>query len=254
MPGLDHWIAGLAGGSVVLGLVVAMLLGVRHATDPDHLTAVSALILSDDNRGGRRAGALGLCWGLGHGSALFAFGLPVVVFDEILPEAVQRLAECAVGIVIVALAIRLLVRWQRGYFHSHAHSHGSVHHTHPHVHEHRRHEGHPTLHPHRHVEGLGRSPVAAFVIGLVHGAGGSGAVGILMVAAVADRVHAVLGLLLFAAATALSMAVVSAAVGYALVRGAVAPRLERLVPFFGGVSLVFGLWYAAVALGLTRVG
>ena len=108
--------------------------------------------------------------------------------------------------------------------------------------------GHPSAHPHRHAEGMGRSPATAFGIGLMHGLGGSAGVGILLVASVADRVHAVAGLLLFAAATALSMAFVSAAVGYGLVRGPVAPRLERVVPAFGAASLLFGVWYALSAL------
>ncbi|MBA2305504.1 MAG: hypothetical protein H0W08_23120 [Acidobacteria bacterium] len=248
MHSLDDWILGLGGDGLTLGLVVALLLGARHATDPDHLTAVSALILSDDRSGGRRAAVLGLFWGLGHATTLFLFGVPIVMFGAHLPEAVGRAAEFSVGAVTVFLAVRLLLRWRRGYFHSHLHRHGEVRHTHPHVHEHAPAASHPAAHPHRHAEGLGRSPATAFGIGLMHGMGGSAAVGVLLVASVADRVGAVAGLLLFAAATALSMAVVSAALGYGLVRGPVAPRLERLVPAFGGASLLFGVWYALSAL------
>jgi ABC-type nickel/cobalt efflux system permease component RcnA len=241
--GLDHWLAGLGGGGLGLALVVALLLGARHATDPDHLTAVSSLILSDDNRGGRRAGLLGLFWGLGHAVTLFLFGLPVVLFGRGLPDVAQRAAEAIVGLAIIGLAVRLLVRWQRGYFHSHRHQHGELAHVHPHVHEDRKTTPHPARHGHTHADSLGRSPLAAFSIGLVHGAGGSAAVGVLLVAAVAGRAIAVLGLLLFAAATAASMAVVSAVVGYGLVRGIVAPKMERLVPAFAALSLVFGVWY-----------
>ena len=245
---LDNWILGLGGGGLTLGLVVALLLGARHATDPDHLTAVSALILSDDRRGGRRAGALGLCWGLGHATTLFLFGVPIVMFGAQLPVVVGRAAEFLIGAVTAFLAVRLLLRWRRGYFHSHVHRHGDVRHTHPHVHEHAPDAGHPAAHPHRHSEGLGRSPAAAYGIGLMHGLGGSAGVGVVLVAAVADRVDAVAGLLMFAGATALSMALVSALVGYGLVRGPVAPRLERVVPAFGAASLLFGVWYALSAL------
>jgi ABC-type nickel/cobalt efflux system permease component RcnA len=248
VTGLDQWIAGVGGGGLGLALTVALLLGARHATDPDHLTAVSALILSDDTRGGRRAGLLGLFWGLGHAVTLFLFGLPVVLFGRGLPDVAQRAAEAIVGLAIVGLAVRLLVRWQRGYFHSHRHQHGALSHVHPHVHEHRHRTPHPTRHGHTHAESLGRSPLAAFSIGLVHGAGGSAAVGVLLVAAVAGRASAVVGLLLFAAATAFSMAIVSGVVGYGLVRGLVAPRLERLVPAFAVLSLGFGLWYAVSAV------
>lgn len=245
---LDDWILGLGGGGLTLGFVVALLLGARHATDADHLTAVSTLILSDDRRGGRRAGVLGLFWGLGHATTLFLFGIPIVMFGASLPDAVGRTAEFLVGAVTAFLAVRLLLRWRRGYFHSHPHRHGDVRHTHPHVHEHAPKAGHPAAHPHRHAEGMGRSPATAFSIGLMHGLGGSAGVGILLVASVADRVNAVAGLLLFAAATALSMALVSAIVGYGLVRGPIAPRLERVVPALGGASLVFGIWYAFNAL------
>jgi ABC-type nickel/cobalt efflux system permease component RcnA len=252
MQFLDRLILGLGGGGLTLGLVVALLLGARHATDPDHLTAVSTLILSDDRRGGRRAGLLGLFWGLGHATTLFLFGVPVVMFGARLPAAVGRAAEFLIGAVTVFLAVRLLRRWRHGYFHSHPHQHGAIRHTHPHVHEHAPGAGHPAAHPHRHAQGLGRSPATAFGIGLMHGLGGSAGVGILLVAAVADRVYAVAGLLLFAAATALSMAFVSAGVGYGLVRGPVAPRLERVVPTFGAVSLIFGVWYAVSALASVR--
>ena len=83
---------------------------------------------------------------------------------------------------------------------------------------------------------------------MVHGVGGSAAVGVLLVGAVSGRVEGVLALLLFAAATAVSMALVSSAVGYALARGVVRQRLVDLVPLFGALSLLFGVWYSLGAL------
>jgi ABC-type nickel/cobalt efflux system permease component RcnA len=237
------------GGSGIMAVVVAILLGLRHATDPDHLTAVSTLFLGDPRGGPRRATLLGLAWGLGHATTLFAFGLPVVLFRRYLPEPVQRGAEAAIGLVIVALAVRLLVRWHRGYFHVHPHRHGQVRHAHPHVHEHARGAlTHPIQHAHPHAEGLGRSPLTAFGIGLVHGVGGSAGVGILLVGAVSGQLQAVLALLGFAGATAVSMALVSTAFGYALARGVVRRRLSDLVPLFGAVSLLFGVGYSLGAL------
>src|SRR3954463_12336584 len=109
MLGLDDWIARL-GGSGVMAFVVALLLGLRHATDPDHLTAVSTLFLGSQRDGPRRATRLGLAWGLGHGLTLFVFGLPVILFRRYLPDVFQRGAEAAIGLVIVALALRLLLR------------------------------------------------------------------------------------------------------------------------------------------------
>src|SRR5215210_7428641 len=103
------------GGTVAIALLVAVLLGLRHATDPDHLTAVSSLILVRARGGSRRAAALGLAWGAGHAVALIALGLPFVLYGDALPGTVQRAAEIAIGVLIVALAARLLVRWRRGY-------------------------------------------------------------------------------------------------------------------------------------------
>ena len=114
MSGLDAWLAGL-GGPGTLGLAVAVLLGLRHASDPDHLTAVSTLLLSDERAGARRAGLLSLSWGLGHAVTLFAFGVPVILFRRHLPPVVQRGAEFVIGLVILGLALRLLLRWRRGY-------------------------------------------------------------------------------------------------------------------------------------------
>ena len=248
MFGLDEWLARL-GSSGVMPIVVAIILGLRHATDPDHLTAVSTLVLGDQPNGATRAGALGLAWGLGHASTLLAFGLPVVLFRRYLPEGLMRGAEVAIGLVIVLLALRLLLRWARGYFHIHPHSHDGVQHSHPHVHEgrHARHE--PTNHSHPHAHELGRSPLAAFGIGMVHGIGGSAGVGILVVGAASSQVTAVVALVLFAAATAVSMAVVSSSFGYALARGPVARRAGSLIPVLALASLAFGAWYALDAAG-----
>ncbi|MGZ8397553.1 MAG: HoxN/HupN/NixA family nickel/cobalt transporter [Gemmatimonadales bacterium] len=246
MVGLDDWIAGL-GGNGLMALVVALLLGLRHATDPDHLTAVSALILSDQRDGARRAGALGLAWGLGHATTLLAFGLPVVLFRRYLPEGLIRGAEVAIGLVIIVLALRLLFRWAQGYFHIHSHSHDGVQHSHPHVHEGRR-ASHPAGHIHPHAQALGRSPMAAFGIGMVHGIGGSAGVGILVVGAASSQVTGVTALVLFALATALSMALVSSCFGYALARGSVARRAGSLIPALALASLVFGAWYTLEAV------
>ena len=248
MFGLDEWIAGL-GGNGLMALAVALLLGLRHATDPDHLTAVSGLIVSDERAGARRAGALGLAWGLGHATTLLAFGLPVVLFRQHLPEWLIRGAEVAIGVVIMVLALRLMRRWAQGYFHVHPHSHGGVQHSHPHVHEGRVASHTPTNHSHSHADALGRSPLAAFGIGMVHGIGGSAGVGILVVGAASSQVRGVAALVLFAAATAVSMALVSSSFGFALARGPVARRAGSLIPALALASLAFGAWYALDAVG-----
>ncbi|HUP00401.1 MAG TPA: hypothetical protein VM737_02645 [Gemmatimonadota bacterium] len=229
-------------------LVAALLLGLRHATDPDHLTAVSALVLNETQLGARLAGVLGLFWGLGHATTLLALGLPIVLLDRYLPDTFQRAAEVAIGVMIAALAIRLLVRWRRGAFHAHPHAHDGVWHAHPHAHAHRHAiDSDAPRHDHPHDEALGRTPFASFGIGLLHGAGGSAGASLLVVAALPDG-RAAAGLAIFAAGTALSMAAASAVFGYALGRRPVAARLAALFPSLGLLCLLFGAWYALDAL------
>lgn len=248
MFGLDERIAGLGdGGSIALALLVALLLGLRHATDPDHLTAVSTLVMTDRRGGTRRAASLGLSWGLGHATTLFAFGLPVVLFHDDLPASAQHAAEVLIGVLIVALAVRLLVRWRRGYFHAHRHRHGDREHAHPHVHETADH-AHVAAHEHTHPEALGRSPLAAYGIGLVHGIGGSAGIGVLLIAGMPEHTLAIVALLLFAGATALSMTILSTAFGRALALGPAARRFASFAPAFGTAGVLFGAWYALAAV------
>jgi ABC-type nickel/cobalt efflux system permease component RcnA len=254
MPGIDAAIGRFADGGIWLGFVVAVLLGLRHATDPDHLAAVYTLVLGDAEAGARRAGLLGLAWGVGHAATLAAFGLPVVLFRRYLPSAAQAAAETLVGILIAGLAVRLLRRWRRAELHSHPHRHGALEHTHPHTHDHPqsgRADARTTAraaHGHAHRDTLGRSPATAFGIGLVHGVGGSAAVGVLLIGALPSRASSAAALLLFAAATAVSMAAVSWSAGRLLAERPVVPRLSAVPPLLGVASLLFGVWYAVGGL------
>lgn len=243
-----HVLETSAGGGLWAAWAVALLLGLRHATDPDHLTAVATLVVDEERRGSRRAGRLGLAWGAGHATTLLALGIPAVLLGRMLPEGAQALAEIAVGGVIVALAARLLVRWRRGAFHVHPHRHGEMVHAHPHAHEpgHAMGTGAPP-HEHPHESAAGRTPLASFGVGLVHGIGGSAAAGVLVVAAVPGTRAALLALLVFATGTAVSMAAVSAVLGRILVARPAARWLGEAVPLVGAFGVAFGLWYAASA-------
>jgi high-affinity nickel permease len=247
MFGLDDWIAHLSDGATLLAVAgVAVVLGLRHATDPDHLAAVTTLIASGRDRTKRLAARLGLAWGLGHATSLFAFGLPIVLFKTYLPEPVQRAAETAVGFLIVGLAVWLLVRWRRGLFHSHPHDHPAG----AHVHVHRHGEARGSDHEHRHTV-RARSPLQAYGIGLVHGMGGSAGVGILLLATIDSHVIAVVALALFAFFTAVSMALLSTGFGLTLSSAPVRRSFNRLAPALGATSLLFGIWYALGALAIT---
>jgi high-affinity nickel permease len=228
MFGLDDWIAGFSDGTTLLVVIaVAVLLGLRHAGDPDHLAAVTTLIAVKRERGTRSAAALGLAWGVGHATSLFLFGLPIVLYRAYLPAPVQHAAETFVGLVIVALAVWLLVRWRHGAFAPHEHD--GVRHSHA--------RGH--THP-----GRSRSPWQACGIGLVHGMGGSAGVGVLLLASISSHAVAVVALGLFALFTAVSMSLLSSGFGMALSRPHVQRRIAQVAPVLGAVGVAFGIWYA----------
>jgi high-affinity nickel permease len=222
MFGLDGRIAGVSNGTTLLVIVaVSVLLGLRHASDPDHLTAVTTMIASRGDRAMRHAARLGLTWGLGHATSLFVFGVPVVLYSAYLPAAVQAAAETAVGCLIVGLAIALLLRWRRGAYRFSGHSHPR-----------------------------GRNPWQAYAIGLVHGMGGTAGVGLLLLATIQSRALAFTALALFATCTAISMTLLSAGFGVALSAKRVKRSFDRVAPALGFASLAFGVWYALGAQGV----
>jgi ABC-type nickel/cobalt efflux system permease component RcnA len=242
---IDTWLEGLMQGGAGLGLIllVSLLLGLRHASDPDHLAAVTTLIASDrGHEPVKNAASLGLIWGLGHGTTLVVVGLPFVLLDRYLPDGVVQAAEVAIGVMIVVLAVRLLIRWRRGMFHAHHHVHpGGDPHRHLHGHA-----GEPS-HGHSHKTPL-RTPVSAYAVGLVHGVGGSAGLTLLLIAAIPEPALATGAVFIFALGTALSMALLSTAFGFALARGPVASHFEHLVPAFGVLAAAFGIWYGLGAL------
>lgn len=242
MFGLDTWIATLSDGtSVFLVMLVGVLLGLRHAADPDHLAAMTTLIAGTRERATRTAAKMGLAWGLGHGTTILVFGLPIVLFGRYLPERAQQIAETVVAGVIVYLAVRLLVRWRRGLLHVHLHDHDGVEHTHLHGHE------RSVEHRHGHRQ---RSALGAYGIGLLHGMGGSAGVGILIVAAVDSVVLSVVSLVLLAVFTAVSMTILTTGFGRTLVSRPVARTFNAAAPALGTASLAFGVWYATAAWSL----
>jgi hypothetical protein len=233
--GLDDRILALSdGAALAVAIAVAALLGLRHATDPDHLVAVGALVAGDRRRGS--PARLGLAWGAGHGATLVALGTPLTLLSAAMPARVEQAVELAIGAVIVLLAVRLL-RGRRGAPHLHLHRHGGA--LHGHVHEHAEGDAHA------HAAPPARTPGAAFALGVLHGIGGSGGAALLLLAAIESTAVALAALVLFAACTALSMAAVSAGVARA---GGRVPR--QAAPVFAWASLGFGVWYALAALAL----
>src|SRR5205814_5537648 len=135
MGGVDSFISGNAAGhGALVVILLAFALGLRHASDPDHLVAVSTLVADARGRAARAAARLGAAWGLGHATTLLAFGLPVLLVRGYLPHVVEQSAEALIGAIIVVLAVRLLIRWRRGAYHVHLHAHDGDSHAHLHSH------------------------------------------------------------------------------------------------------------------------
>ena len=244
VEGLDAWLTGLfAGAPLLVALGIAFVLGLRHASDPDHLVAVTSLVAADDG-GTRSATRLGAWWGLGHAATLVLLGVPLIVFKSALPPWLESGAEKAVGVVIVLLALRVIWKWARGQYRAGRHAHAAAPRDVPaqEAHRHLRSEAEPR-HRHHRV----RTPRQAFGIGLLHGLAGTGAVVVLLLAALPTRLEAALSLAVFAPMSVLSMAACTTAFAWVLTRPLIEPVYRSvLIPALGLFGLTFGLWYVGL--------
>jgi len=220
------------GAPLVVALGLAFLLGLRHASDPDHLVAVTSLVAADD-ADTRAAARLGGWWGAGHAFTLLAIGIPLIVFKTSLPAWLENGAEKMVGVVILFLAFRVLWKWKRGDYRASPHGHDSHEHRHLHKGE------------HRHTDV--RSPRQAFSIGVLHGLAGTGAIVLLLIAALPTRVEALAAMAVFAPMSIASMAACTAAFAWVLTRPAIEPGYRAvLIPRLGAFGVLFGLWYVGL--------
>ena len=143
-------------------------------------------------------------WGAGHAAMLLVIGLPLIFFKSELPAWLETGAEKAVGIVILLLAARVIVKWLRGDLRRGARA------RHHHAAGRAADDGHAPAppaprrqrHHHRHV----RTPQQAFGIGVLHGLAGTGAVVLLLIAALPTQLEAAAALAVFAPMSVLSMA------------------------------------------------
>jgi high-affinity nickel permease len=234
---LDAWLTGMLDGAPLLVAIgIAFVLGLRHASDPDHLVAVTSLVAAEEGDT-KKAARLGAWWGVGHAGVLLAIGLPLIFLKSELPAWLESGAEKAVGLVILLLAARVLFKWIRGDYRATAHSHDGGHERRRHL---RKGDGHS------HV--LVRSPAQAMGIGMLHGLAGTGAVVLLLIAALPTQLEAAAGLAVFAPMSVLSMAACTAAFAWVLTRPVVEPLYRAvLIPSLGLFGVMFGLWYAGLS-------
>lgn len=150
---------------VVLGL--GFVLGLRHALDVDHLAAVSTIL--SERRGLAAASTTGALWGLGHTTSLFAVAVAVIGLHAQVPPAARQLLEFGVAMMLIGLGLHLLrTLWRGGTVHLHVHAHDGHVHAHPHAQA----PSEPADHAGAH-HGFGRRK--PFLVGVVHGLAGSGA-------------------------------------------------------------------------------
>jgi hypothetical protein len=178
-------------------LFIGFLLGMRHATEADHLAAVASLATRQQSLG--QTVRLGVAWGLGHTITLLVLGGAVLAMGTALPEWFQQVLELAVGLMLVLLGADVLRRLVRRKIHLHAHAHeGGVHHLHAHAHDGGR--------AHDHVHAV---PLRALAVGLMHGTAGSAALVVLSLGAVQSWQLGLVYIAVFGAGSILGMALLS---------------------------------------------
>jgi ABC-type nickel/cobalt efflux system permease component RcnA len=185
---------------------IGLLLGLRHAFEPDHLAAVSTLATRPAARFWSAA-RLGLVWGLGHTATVGIVVLLVIVLGIHVPERLWPAAELVVAGLLVLLGSVVIWRYVRGRWHMHAHTHASG----PHLHLHSHAQTGDHVHQHGTVDAR-----RSLGFGIAHGLAGSGAIAALLVAATPDSVSRLAYFVAFGIGTIVGMLGVSLTLSYAV--------------------------------------
>jgi ABC-type nickel/cobalt efflux system permease component RcnA len=239
-------------------IAVGFFLGMRHATDPDHVIAITTIVTRQRQLG--RAALIGAFWGAGHTLTILIVGAGIILFDVVIPTRLGLSMELSVAFMLVLLGVMNVAAFLRStpspdcagagseVLHSHPHAHGDYVHTHAHGHS-------PEAHPHRPNRTplafldrvLGRlafyRPVRPFVIGVVHGLAGSAAVALLVLTTIPDPRWAVAYLLLFGLGTVGGMMLITMSMASALsFLGKGRRRFSHRLGLVSGLlSLAFGI-------------
>lgn len=241
-------------------IAMGFFLGMRHATDPDHVIAVSTIVSHE--RKIARAAWTGIFWGIGHTLTIFLIGALIILFGVVIPARIGLSMEFSVGLMLVILGLMNISSFVRALpvgakthshaepeiLHSHAHSHGDYVHTHPHGHSPEAHPHNPERTPLSVLDRLfGRigiyRQVRPLVIGIVHGLAGSAAVALLVLTTIRNPRWAVAYLLIFGAGTVAGMMLITMSIASALhlVGHGNKTFARRLGLASGVLSLLFGI-------------
>jgi high-affinity nickel-transport protein len=236
-------------------LAVGFVLGMRHATDADHVIAVSTIVTREGKAG--RASLIGAAWGVGHTLTIFAVGSILILFRITLPPRIGLSMELAVGLMLIVLGIRNLWASFSWPLRPQPHPHASSVHYHAHgdyIHAHASPPADPPLHTHHDTpvsrldHWFGSSSLYAMVrpllIGIVHGLAGSAAIALLVLSTIPSARWAVAYLMIFGLGTILGMMLITVAMASTFSFGQrhfvnVGRHFEWAA---GAVSLVFGLF------------
>ena len=230
--------------STLAVLGIGLVFGLRHATEVDHVVAVSTIVSQHKNV--LRSAAVGAMWGAGHTAALLVIGALVLSLRVAIPERVSSWLEFGVALMIIGLGISALWRALRrsSEVHVHQHSHDGQSHKHVHFHEKQtRHE--PSSHSaHSHdVSRIGWKPL---LIGTMHGVAGSGALTLLVLTQINSPWVGMLYLGIFGVGSIVGMLLMSGLIGlpFALTSRNLTHVHHRLQTVAAILSICFGVWYA----------
>jgi len=225
----------------LLGL--GLVFGLKHATEVDHVVAVSTIVSED--RSVFRSALVGALWGAGHTVSLVMVGLVVLVFRVTIPLPVARWLEFAVALMIISLGASAMwrVMRKRARVHLHRHSHDGQSHVHIHFHEEEtKHVGAAPSHSHA-ISKIGFKPL---FVGAMHGLAGSAALTLLVLTQIRSVSLGLLYLAVFGIGSMAGMFLMSGLVGLPFALSA--RRISRLnfglQTIAGALSIAFGLWYA----------
>lgn len=224
----------------LLGL--GLLFGLKHATEVDHVVAVSTI--ASQQRNVLRSALVGALWGAGHTASLLIVGVIVLCLRIAIPESVSRWLELGVALMIIGLGTAALWRAlrNRSDVHVHEHSHEGVSHVHIHFHESETRHKAERKHSHA-VSAVGIKPV---LIGMMHGLAGSGALTLLVLTQISSIWMGFLYLVVFGLGSIVGMLLMSGLIGlpFALTSRSLSSLHHRMQLVAAVVSIVFGLWYA----------
>lgn len=241
---------------VLAALTLGFLLGLKHATDADHVVAVSTIV--GEYRNAWRGIWVGGSWGLGHTTPLLALGTVILVFKDVVLDRYDSVApvfEFGVAIMLVFLGVQVFWILRRGRLHLHEHSHNDG----PHVHIHATHDPGANVKVEK-PHGLFRPGkpffrLKSYTIGVVHGLAGSAAVMLVLLPTLSSFWVGIGYLLLFGLGTMLSMATITLVLGVPFALSGGYQRANGAVSCVAGTaSVLFGFALMSdLALGTTLI-